>query len=73
MQQLFSVAEKYEYWLASSDENAEIGSRSGSSTVNKVVDVARSVGCDFSWHAELRGMRSDQPDCQRWQQHGRRR
>jgi quercetin dioxygenase-like cupin family protein len=25
MQQLFSVAEKYEYWLASSDENAAIG------------------------------------------------
>jgi hypothetical protein len=25
MQQLFSVAEKYEYWLASPDENAAIG------------------------------------------------
>ena len=25
MQQLFSVAEKYEYWLASRDENAAIG------------------------------------------------
>ena len=25
MKQLFSVAEKYEYWLASSDENAAIG------------------------------------------------
>jgi len=25
MQQLFSVAEKYEYWLASLDENAAIG------------------------------------------------
>jgi hypothetical protein len=25
IQQLFSVAEKYEYWLASRDENAAIG------------------------------------------------
>src|SRR5271154_4004354 len=25
MQQLFSIAEKYEYWLASADENAAIG------------------------------------------------
>jgi hypothetical protein len=25
MQQLFSVAKKYEYWLASRDENAAIG------------------------------------------------
>jgi hypothetical protein len=25
MQQLFSVAEKYEYWLASPDENAAVG------------------------------------------------
>ncbi|HJX85846.1 MAG TPA: cupin domain-containing protein, partial [Candidatus Angelobacter sp.] len=25
MQQLFRVAEKYEYWLASPDENAAIG------------------------------------------------
>jgi hypothetical protein len=25
MQQLFSVAEKYEYWLASRDENTAIG------------------------------------------------